>query len=268
MTLQVFPNPGGEVAEPIELIGDPARLTGRGYDARDERTWTAVPGAVAFGLGAPGPSFEACCARFGEFLAVDGFVTYRPSAGSGRPDFEHAAGAFVPTVHVLYGLAYPIKRATVVRFEADGEPGSASVALSQIAQACLDQAGRDTLGLVLAGESGGLVGAALTHSPVTGSGGLDPFAHPEAARLALVHARAGAQPEHCAGGRRRQPEAGPRAGAFCPAAGGARSAGSPGSFSRRRRSVPAVGRWRRWVIRDGRSLDRARAHRIDPPPLV
>src|SRR5262245_49942299 len=46
MALQVFPKAGGE-AECLELIGDPARLPGRGYDASDERTWMAVPGAVA-----------------------------------------------------------------------------------------------------------------------------------------------------------------------------------------------------------------------------
>jgi anti-anti-sigma factor len=179
MTLQVFPKGSGGGAERLELIGDPARLPGRGYDAPDERTWMAVPGAVAFGLGALGPSFEACRGRFGEFLAVAGVVAYRPSAGPGRPDFEHAAGAFVPAVRLLYGLAFPVERAAVVRFEAKGEPGSASVPLSQIAEACLDQAGGGVVGVVLAGESDGLVGAALRRSPVGLPAGLDPFAHPE-----------------------------------------------------------------------------------------
>ena len=100
----------------------------------------AVPDAVAFGLGALGPSFEACRGRFGEFLAVAGVAAYRPTAGPGRPDFEQSAGAFVPEVRMLYGLAFPA-RAAVVRFEAKGEPGSASVPLSQIAEACLDLAG-------------------------------------------------------------------------------------------------------------------------------
>jgi anti-anti-sigma factor len=179
MALQFFPKAGGGGAERLELIGDPARLPGRGYDASDERTWMAVPGAVALGLGALGPSFEACRGRFGEFLAVAGVAAYRPSAGPGRPDFEHAAGAFVPAVRVLYGLAFPAARAAVVRFEAKGEPGNVSVRLSQIADLCLDQAGGGTVGLVLAGECDGLVGAALRRSPVGLPADLDPFAHPE-----------------------------------------------------------------------------------------
>ncbi len=179
MVLQVFPSASGGAAERLELMGDPARLFGRGYDARDERTWSAVPEAVAFGLGALGPSFEACRGRFGEFLAVAGVAAYRPTAGPGRPDFEQTAGAFVPAVRVLYGLAFPAQRATVVRFEAKGEPGSASVPLSQIADACLDQAGGGMVGLVLAGETDGLVGAALRRSPVGIPNGVDAFAHPD-----------------------------------------------------------------------------------------
>ena len=59
MVLQVFPNASGGRAERLELIGDPARLPGRGYDARDERTWRAVPGPSAFGLGALGPELRS-----------------------------------------------------------------------------------------------------------------------------------------------------------------------------------------------------------------
>jgi anti-anti-sigma factor len=179
MTLQVFPQANGGVVDRLELFGDPARLPGRGYDAQDEQTWMAVPGAAALGLGALGPNFDACRGRFGEFLAVTGVAAYRPSAGPGRPDFEHATGAFVPSVRLLYGLAFPVERAVVARFEAKGEPGSAAVGLSQIAEACVDQAGGDIVGVVLAGESEGLVGAALVRSPVCVAGGFDPFVHPE-----------------------------------------------------------------------------------------
>ena len=49
-----------------------------------------VPGQVAIGLGALGPNFEACRDRFGEFLAAAGVSAYRPSEGSGQPDFEQA----------------------------------------------------------------------------------------------------------------------------------------------------------------------------------
>lgn len=180
MVLQVFPQATDGAAACLELIGDTMQLCGCGYSAADERTWMAIPGGAAFGLGALGPSFEACRGRFGEFLAVAGIAAYRPSGGPGRPDFEHAAGAFVPCVRLLYGLAFPISRPCVARFEPKGEPGGASATLSQIARVCLDVAGSGVVGIVLAGESDGLVGAALRRSPVDQTGGLDPFAHPQA----------------------------------------------------------------------------------------
>ena len=108
MTLQVFKNACDTSRKPLELIGDASRLSHRGYDESDDRAWQARPGRVAIGLGALGPSFAACRDRFGEFLAAAGVAAYRPSAGPGRPDFEQAAGAFVPEVHVLYGLAFSV----------------------------------------------------------------------------------------------------------------------------------------------------------------
>jgi anti-sigma B factor antagonist len=179
LSLQVFPGGGDVPAGRLELIGDPARLRGRGYDASDERTWTADPHSAALGLGALGPCFEDCRDRFGEFLAVAGVAAYRPGSGPGRPDFEHAAGAFVPEARLLYGLAFPIGRMSVLRFEAKGEPGAAAAPLSGVVGACLERAGGDRAGIVIAGESEGLVGAALRRSPVDLPDGLDPFAHPE-----------------------------------------------------------------------------------------
>ena len=79
---------------------------------------------------------------------------------------------------MLYGLAFSARRAAVARFDARGEHGSSSVPLSQIALACLDLAASDTVGLIIAGEAEGLVGAALRRSPASLPGGVDPFAHP------------------------------------------------------------------------------------------
>ena len=140
-----------------------------------------MPGGVAIGLGALGPSFEACRGRFGEFLAAAGVAAYRPSEGSGQPDFEQAAGAFVPEVHVLYGMAFSVKEgATMVRFESKGEPGDPAAPLSKLAQAAPRAGGSDTVGVVLIGETAGLVGTALRRSPVGMPGGLDVFAHTQA----------------------------------------------------------------------------------------
>jgi anti-anti-sigma factor len=179
MTLQVFKGPAA--AERLDLIGDPTKLASGGYGPDDDRAWRALPGGVALGLGALGPDFAACRDRYGEFLAVAGVAAYRPSAGPGRPDFEQAAGAFVPQVRVLYGLTFATTAApTLVRFEAKGEPFNRSVTLSQLAEACLDQSGTGTAGMVLVGETDGLVGTALRRSPVAIPAGADPFAHPDA----------------------------------------------------------------------------------------
>ena len=98
MMLQIFPSPATAGPANLELIGDPARLPRRGYDAGDERIWIAEPGIVAFGLGALGPGFEECLGRFGEFLAVAGVAAYRPTPGQSQPDFEQAAGDYLPAM--------------------------------------------------------------------------------------------------------------------------------------------------------------------------
>ncbi len=181
MALQVFKRSRVESCEPLELIGDPARLPHGGFDQADDRAWRAGRGRVAIGLGALGPSFEACRGRFGEFVATSGVSAYRPSEGSGQPDFEQAAGAFVPEVHVLYGMAFSVPEgAMMVRFESQGEPGGPAAALSKLAGVAFSRQGGDALGVVLIGETAGLVGAALRRSPVGMPGGLDLFAHSHA----------------------------------------------------------------------------------------
>jgi anti-anti-sigma factor len=179
MALEVFASARGGGAARLELMGDPNRLCGGGFDAHDERTWRANPEAVALGLGALGPSFQECRGRCGEFLAASGVAAYRPTAGPGRPDFEQTAGAFVPKIHVLYGMAFPMREPAVVRFEARGDSGGSSVPLSEIAAVCLDQVDGGVVGLALAGETEGLVGAALLRSPASVSNAADLFAQPE-----------------------------------------------------------------------------------------
>src|SRR5262249_4387417 len=165
MTLQVFRQSAAATIGSLELIGDPTKMAGRGYSAGDDRPWRAAPDGVALGLGALGPGFEACCGRYGEFLAVAGVAAYRPSEGPNRPDFEQAAGAFIPEVRVLYGMAFSMDaNARLVKFEAKGDPLNQSIALSKLAEACLDQSETRTVGMVLIGETDGLVGAALRRS--------------------------------------------------------------------------------------------------------
>ena len=138
----------------------------------------------------------------------------------------------------------------MVRFEAKGEPGSASVPLSQIAEACLDQAGGDVVGVVLAGETDGLVGAALRRSPVGMPAGLDPFAHPEVRDWLSLTPEPEHSPEHGPGRRGGDPRGEPGAGAVRPAALGERGRRSSRATSTRRssltgRSPAARSSWRR-----------------------
>jgi anti-anti-sigma factor len=183
MTLQVFKGSSDSTAaiEPLELIGDPTRLAAGGYAPADDRAWRAASHRVALGLGALGPDFAACRDRYGEFLAAAGVAAYRPGDGLGQPDFEQAAGAFIPEVHVLYALSFTMNAgARLVRFEAQRETRNRSVFLSELALACLAQSPTDTVGMVLVGETDGLVGTALRRSPVEIPAGTDPFAHPHA----------------------------------------------------------------------------------------
>jgi anti-anti-sigma factor len=182
MTLRVLkPASSAAAGGILARMGDPTKLTRAGYGAADEQSWSATPDTVALGLGALGPDFAACRDRYGEFLAVAGVAAYQPGAASVRPDFELATGAFVPEVRVLYGLSFGIGAAAgLVRFEMTREPESQPVPLSALARACLEESGADTVGLVLVGETAGLVGAALRRSPVEVPAGVDPFAPSEA----------------------------------------------------------------------------------------
>jgi anti-anti-sigma factor len=193
MTLRVFKKSPDSRCERLELMGDASRFPHRGYDQGDDRIWRALPDNVAIGLGALGPNFEACRSRFGEFLAAAGVAAYRPGEGSGRPDLEQATGAFVPEVHVLYGMAFPVKEgATMVRFESKGEPGGAATPLSALAQAALSQCASDTVGVVMIGETAGLVGTALRRSPIGMREGVNVFEQTHARDwLSLT-----AEPEH------------------------------------------------------------------------
>ena len=143
---------------------------------------------------------------------------------------------------MLYGLAFPARRAAVVRFEGHGEAGGSAVPLRQIAQACLDLAESDVVGLIIAGEAEGLVGAALRRSPATLPDGVDPFAPPRRSRLALAHPRARAPRVHGPGRRRGHPREEPGTPAVRPPCLERLRAGAARSLSRGGRPVPATPR--------------------------
>lgn len=150
-------------------IGDPTLLLRSGFTAEHCRTMNFPIDTLAVGLGAFGSSFEDCRSRFGEFLAVAGAATYLPTDGSSVPDYLVSAGAFVPEMKVLYAITCEGKLGCLARFEAKPEVGS--ITLAALAEASLEIADVEAAGVVVIGETAGLVGAALRRSPAIGPSG-------------------------------------------------------------------------------------------------
>jgi anti-sigma B factor antagonist len=118
---------------------------------------------LGLGVGAIGRNAEACADRFGELLAVAGAVAYFPSDGARLPDYMVAGPGAVAHAVLGQGLSCAGSLAQLVRFAeaAEADP----VPLSDLAATCLDVAGTDTAGVVVAAETRGLCGARLRRSP-------------------------------------------------------------------------------------------------------
>lgn len=162
------------------MIGSPDLLSRCGFSERDCRTMLFPETTLAFGLGAFGNGFHDCRDRFGEFLAVAGAAAYQPTDGSNVPDYLMSQGEFVPELQVLYGLVCEGPFAFLARFNATPEAGA--VRLSDLAAAGLEIAGGDAAAMVIVGESGGLMGAALRRSPARAEANPTPLEYPEIRR--------------------------------------------------------------------------------------
>jgi hypothetical protein len=152
-------------------------LAGCRFAAQHCRTVQFPDRFFGLGLGALGRSFAESQARFGEFLAAAGAAAYLPTDGTNVPDYVVATEALVPELSVLYAAVCEGTCAHLVRF---GErPGSSAVTLTALADACLDIAGAQAIGIVMVAESAGLMGAALRRSPALGAADAAPFTHPQ-----------------------------------------------------------------------------------------
>ena len=118
----------------------------------------------SLGIGAFGEGYEDCKARFGEFLALGGAVTYLPTDGANVPDFQLASGSYLPSIKTLYSLTCRGEFETMARFETKKDKGS--VCLSDLIEAGFEISGQDSIGIAVVAESAGLVGANLIKSPV------------------------------------------------------------------------------------------------------
>jgi anti-anti-sigma factor len=150
-------------------FGDPRRLRG-GFRKEHCRTMQFPDCTFAIGLGALGENFEDCRGRFGEFIAAGGAAAFLPTDGTNVPDFLLGRGTTVPEVQVCYGIAChgpkPQPFQSLIRFEA--KKHGVPVPLVALLEACLDLSESREIGLVVVGESAGLVGAALRRSPADG----------------------------------------------------------------------------------------------------
>ncbi len=160
-----------------QAIGDPELLLGCRFDEQHAQTVRFPDTTFAVGLGALGNNFADCRNRFGEFLAVAGAAAYLPTDGTNVPDYLVATGTFVPTIEVLYCLACDGQFAHLTRFETKKE--ASSVPLVELVETCLEIAGTEMAGIVIAAESAGLMGAALRRSPALQASETAPFTHPQ-----------------------------------------------------------------------------------------
>jgi anti-anti-sigma factor len=169
-----------DVERPISCrsVGDASlQLKGRRYGPEDCPAVVLGGDAFAVGVGALGQSFDDCQGRFGEFLAAAGAAAYLPTDGTNVPDYFLLGGSTVPRVRLCYGLVCEGPFARLARFESRREAGT--VTLTELAEAALDLAQADAVGLVAVAESAGLMGAALCRTPAVEGPSDDRFAHPQ-----------------------------------------------------------------------------------------
>jgi anti-anti-sigma factor len=138
-------------------------LAGRAVAREDCTAVTQGSAGFSLGVAAIGREYEDCRERLGELVAVTGCVAHFPSDGARMADYMVSDGHTAVPVLLASGLTCEGDFATLVRFSAatDAEP----VLLSELASICLEAAGGEMAGLVIAGETAGLAGARLRRSP-------------------------------------------------------------------------------------------------------
>lgn len=157
------------------VMGDPAPMVRGPLTTASCHRLSLSKGAFALGIGVPGQTLADCRNRFGDFLAVDGSVAFLQTGQTNSPDYLVAQGEFVPELQVLHSLVCEGPLSTTVTFES--QSGNA-IPLAEIIEQCHLPAGGDAVGIVMAAESRGLVGATLRRSPVVEPGGDNPFEFP------------------------------------------------------------------------------------------
>jgi anti-anti-sigma factor len=161
-------------------FGEPGQLD-QGYVGDDCRSVRFAKDSLGLGVGAFGSDFAQAAPQFGEFLAVAGSAVQQPTSGSDRPDYQIAAGDYVPNVQMVYGLRCTGAPSLLIRFESDAE--SRRTRFSELVDQCLLQTNAPQAAMVFVAESAGLIGARLRRSPAsTNEKASGRLVHPEIRR--------------------------------------------------------------------------------------
>jgi anti-anti-sigma factor len=136
-------------------------LGGAGRPAAADATAARAPATAKMSVLAA----DAVETRYGEFLAVAGAVAQSAHKSDGLPDYLLAAGDFVPSAEIVYGVQCEGEFPFLIRFspkETDRQFG-----LSKLISSGLRQTNARLAGFVILADCAGLVGAQLRQSPAS-----------------------------------------------------------------------------------------------------
>jgi anti-anti-sigma factor len=128
------------------------------------RTVEFPPESFGIGIGAIGSTFEATGPRFGELLAAEGVVTYRPTDGAGIPDFMLSYGERAPTAVLHSGITWRGQFSDLMRFTI--QPSADDIPLAELAEVCVEMTGSEAVVIAAVAEMTGIVGMSLRR-PIT-----------------------------------------------------------------------------------------------------
>ena len=135
------------------------------------------PDTVGLGIGAPGRDPRDARPHFGEFLAVDGCLTWLPGGGENPPDYLVRSDQFVPEVYAVQALTATGSYSHLIRFSPNSK--TSSIPLTDLIGTALKTTGADAVVMVCVAEIEGLVGAAISRSPGEITEGDHPERFPE-----------------------------------------------------------------------------------------
>lgn len=153
--------PGATLA--CRLYGDPATLFSGTYHPADCHRVEFPDSVFGLGLGALGTTPEDCLPRTGELIAAGGVAAYLPTDGALVADYQVGTRSNPPRAMLVHGLSCSGRFSHLGRFRTQAD--NDRLPLSDLARVALDSTGGKTVGMVIAAETAGVVGASLKRPP-------------------------------------------------------------------------------------------------------